>query len=152
MRGRLDSRPRLEQQSVIEGCRAGDRLRLDLAGGDALRVDCVLLATGFMNGRPGGRLGDALIESAELPGASCGFPEVDPFLRWHPRVFVSGALAELEIGPAARNIAGARRAGDRLIRGIRNGGASPAARALALLRVIGTEGCPKGPANSGARR
>ncbi|MCH2107642.1 MAG: hypothetical protein MK291_13495, partial [Planctomycetes bacterium] len=35
--------------------------------------------------------------------------------RWHPRVFVSGALAELELGPTARNIAGARRSADRIV-------------------------------------
>ena len=58
---------------------------------------------------------DQLVESAELPCASCGYPIVDRGLRWHPRIYVSGPLAELELGPAARNIAGARRAGDRLV-------------------------------------
>ena len=36
-------------------------------------------------------------------------------LRWHPRVYVSGPLAELELGPSARNISGARRAAERLV-------------------------------------
>lgn len=36
-------------------------------------------------------------------------------LRWHPRLFVTGPLAELEIGPASRDIAGARMAARRVI-------------------------------------
>ena len=57
---------------------------------------------------------DDLITSASLPCASCGYPIVDESLRWHPGVYVSGPLAELELGPVSRNIAGARRAGDRI--------------------------------------
>jgi len=80
-----------------------------------LQVDQVLLATGFAANRPGGAMVDALIDSAALPCAVCGYPVVDSALRWHPRVYVSGPLAELELGPVSRNIAGARRAADRLI-------------------------------------
>ncbi|MEM9729889.1 MAG: FAD/NAD(P)-binding protein [Myxococcota bacterium] len=96
--------------------------RLVLSTGREVEVAHVLLATGFASGRPGGTLVDDLIESAALPCAQCGYPIVDKALRWHPRVFVSGALAELELGPSARNIAGARRAGDRIV---------PAARSVA---------------------
>ena len=58
---------------------------------------------------------DQLVESASLPCASCGYPVVDKALRWHPRVYVSGPLAELELGPSSRNISGARRAAERLV-------------------------------------
>lgn len=58
---------------------------------------------------------DGLVATASLPCASCGYPIVDSALRWHPWVYVTGRLAELELGPTARNIAGARRAGDRLV-------------------------------------
>ena len=75
----------------------------------------MILATGFEAQRPGGVLVDDLIEEQGLPCAACGYPQVDGSLRWHPRVFVAGPLAELELGPAARNIAGARRAGERLV-------------------------------------
>ena len=51
--------------------------------------------------------------------ACCGYPIVDSELRWHPRIYVSGPLAELELGPVSRNIAGARRAGDRIVDAIR---------------------------------
>ena len=79
-----------------------------------LVVDRVLLATGFSRHRPGGAMVDDLIESASLRCAGCGYPIVDPSLRWHPGVYVSGPLAELELGPVSRNIAGARRAADRI--------------------------------------
>jgi len=98
---------------------AAKRPTLRLSTDVRLKVDRVLLATGFAPHRPGGALIDDLITSASLPCASCGYPVVDTHLRWHPRVYVSGPLAELELGPAARNIAGARRAGDRLLGGLR---------------------------------
>jgi cation diffusion facilitator CzcD-associated flavoprotein CzcO len=82
-------------------------------------VNQVLLATGFCSTRPGGKLVDDLIKSASLPCAACGYPLVDASLRWHPRVYVSGPLADLELGPAARNITGARRAGDRVVQAVR---------------------------------
>ena len=98
---------------ALEG--QSDNLVLRLKTREELRADRVLLATGFSAGRPGGSMVETLIASASLPCASCGYPVVDPQLRWHPRIRVSGPLAELELGPVARNIAGARRAGDRLV-------------------------------------
>jgi hypothetical protein len=76
----------------------------------------VAFATGFARGRPGGRLLDRAVDELGLPCAGCGFPLVGPSLEWTPGLFVSGALAELELGPTARNIAGARAAGDRIAR------------------------------------
>jgi cation diffusion facilitator CzcD-associated flavoprotein CzcO len=102
--------------SEVCGLRRGSvQLRLRLSSGIRLSADRILLATGFETKRPGGSLIDALIEDAALPCAACGYPLVDEHLRWHPRVFTTGPLAELELGPAARNIAGARRAADRIV-------------------------------------
>ncbi|MDG1482252.1 MAG: FAD/NAD(P)-binding protein [Myxococcota bacterium] len=84
-------------------------------GSERLYVDAILLATGFEDHRPGGALVDRMIESHDLPCASCGFPVVDNHLRWHPRVFVTGPLADLELGPVSRNIIGARRAAERIV-------------------------------------
>lgn len=78
-------------------------------------VDALLLATGFGPNRPGGRLVDALVDDHHLSCARCGYPVVDIHLRWHPRIFVTGPLAELELGPVARNIIGARRAAERIL-------------------------------------
>ena len=63
---------------------------------------------------------DELIESASLPCAQCGYPIVDSALRWHPQIHVTGPLAELELGPVSRNIAGARWAGDRIVDAVRS--------------------------------
>ena len=96
--------------------RGSEQLRVKLSSGIRLSADRIMLATGFETKRPGGgSLIDTLIEDAALPCAACGYPLVDEHLRWHPRVFTTGPLAELELGPAARNIAGARRAADRII-------------------------------------
>jgi hypothetical protein len=94
--------------------RAGDRIALSFRH-RTLEVDRVLLATGFPTDRPGGAWVDAMVETLGLRTASCGYPIVDAGLRWHPGLFVSGSLAELALGPVARNLSGARRAGDRLV-------------------------------------
>lgn len=91
-------------------------LRIALERAPTVEVEQVLLATGFEVARPGGALVDGLLASAGLPVAPCGYPVVDHALRWHPRITVAGPLAELELGPTARNIVGARRAGERLAR------------------------------------
>ncbi len=101
-----------EIEEVVAG---GDGLRLCLADAECLDVERMLLATGFAPERPGGAMVDELVASAGLPCARCGYPVVDSALRWHSRIHVSGPLAELELGPAARNIAGARHAADRLV-------------------------------------
>ena len=93
-----------------------DEVVINLADGEHIRADRVLLATGFATPRPGGELIDRLITSESLACAKCGYPIVDRALSWHPRVYVSGPLAELELGPTSRNIHGARRAGDRIVK------------------------------------
>lgn len=93
----------------------GEGRRLELTNGVKLQVAQVLLATGFASERPGGEMLNTLIADAGLPCSACGYPVVDTALRWHPRVHVMGALSELEIGPVARNLAGARRAAERIL-------------------------------------
>lgn len=112
-------------EGSVEGMDADDAsLAIRLSTGAKLAVHRVLMATGFEGSRPGGELLDRLIDTASLPCASCGYPIVDTALRWHPRVYVSGPLAELELGPSARNISGARRAADRLVQVARSAEAS----------------------------
>jgi len=92
------------------------QLELTLSCGDTLRVDQVLLATGFGKKVPGGAMLQDLIQCGNLQVSEfCGYPIVDEHLRWKERIYVAGPLAELEVGPSARNIAGARLAAERII-------------------------------------
>lgn len=99
----------------VEEGRVRDSVSVLVVKGREVRADVVLLATGFDPQRPGGVLVDSVIERLGLECAACGYPVVDENLRWDRGLFVTGPLAELELGPAARNIHGARLAGKRLV-------------------------------------
>ena len=102
-------------EDSVEEVEAFERmLQIRLKDAEVLEADRILLTTGFQKSvrEP---FVDSLIASASLPCAECGYPVIDKGLRWHANVFVAGPLAELELGPVSRNIAGARRAADRLV-------------------------------------
>jgi cation diffusion facilitator CzcD-associated flavoprotein CzcO len=108
---------RLEQQidEISDGFLGeGGQIRLNLFSGESLKTDLVILATGFDSVRPGGKWIDEAIAEYDLPRAACGYPIVDESLCWSQGLYVSGPLAELEIGPTSRNIIGARLAGERV--------------------------------------
>jgi thioredoxin reductase len=93
-------------------CQAGMLLLSGRHGQYACRQ--VILATGFREERPGNGFIEQTIKEFHLKTASCGFPVIGPSLHWHERILVSGPLSELQIGPSARNIAGARHSGRRI--------------------------------------
>lgn len=93
----------------------GRGILLHCVGQPPIAADHVLLATGFDPRRPGGALVDHAIADLGLPVAPCGYPVVDGRLEWGRGLHVTGPLAELEIGPVARNIIGARLSGARLV-------------------------------------
>jgi thioredoxin reductase len=72
----------------------------------------IVLATGFENSVPGKSWLEPLIQEHQLKCAKCGYPIVNRHLEWTNNLFVAAALAELEIGPTARNISGARKAAE----------------------------------------
>ena len=87
-----------------------------LTGRDkTLECDQLVLATGFEESRPGGDMIDKLINEHDMPTASCGYPTLARNILWGKNIFVTGPLAELGLGPCARNIIGARRAGKELL-------------------------------------
>ncbi len=90
------------------------RIQLTVAG-EHLETDRIILATGFTPTRPGGALVDQLIARFGLPVTPEGYPVVDRSLAWNARIYVTGALAELQVGPCARNIVGIRNAGRLLL-------------------------------------
>jgi len=59
---------------------------------------------------------NSFAERAGLARGPLATPLLDEALRWHPRVHVVGAAAQLGLGPAAANIAGARLAAARVLR------------------------------------
>lgn len=102
------------RDEVLEGRACGGGIILETASGERLVADHIVLATGVEPYRPGGELVDRAIADHALPVAACGYPIVDAALRWAPGLHVAGPLADLELGPVARNISGARRAADRI--------------------------------------
>ena len=75
----------------------------------------IVLATGFIEKRPDGGFINQAIKEFKLGTAACGFPIINPSLQWHDRIFVTGPLSELQIGPIARNIVGARHSSKRIV-------------------------------------
>ncbi|MGE1102981.1 hypothetical protein [Peribacillus simplex] len=75
----------------------------------------ILLATGFKSLMPGKDWLTPVIRSHDLRFAECGYPIVSQSLQWGPGLYVTGALAELEMGPISRNISGARQAAERIV-------------------------------------
>ncbi|WP_416147122.1 FAD/NAD(P)-binding protein [Salipaludibacillus sp. HK11] len=74
------------------------------------KASTIICCTGFEPSLPGGTWLKDLISRYSLPCAQCGYPIVSRSLMWADGLFVTGALAELEIGPIARNISGAQKA------------------------------------------
>lgn len=79
-----------------------------------VKAQTVLFATGFSPKILEVEWLQLLIKQQKLSCAQCGFPIVNKDLSWCEHLFVTGPLAELEIGPTARNISGARKAAERI--------------------------------------
>lgn len=104
-----------EVTSVKEGESQELILSVDM---QEIKVQSIVFATGFRPSRPGGSWLEKAIEMFGLPCAKCGYPIVSQSLEWCPHLYVTGPLAELEIGPIARNISGARQAAKRIVQSI----------------------------------
>ena len=76
--------------------------------------DHILLATGFEKAVLNAPFLQHLVIEYGAPVAQCGLPHTSTDLEWLPGLFVSGALADLELGPFARNIMGGREAAQRI--------------------------------------
>lgn len=110
----IDSNDKKEDGSSI----GGGCCSLTLSSGEVLQMDKVLLATGFGTKPPAASLRENGPFLKNLPTSDfCGYPIVNHNLEWgsSKQLYVMGALAELELGPSARNIAGARLAAERIV-------------------------------------
>ncbi|OVE83759.1 FAD/NAD(P)-binding protein [Natronolimnobius baerhuensis] len=126
---RLESAAETETLSIRHGDvrsarRVDGRVRLVLENGGCCSAEQVVLATGFapIFDHP---FVEQVADELDLKRGYCGMPVLsDETLAWHrkddtaSRLFVSGALAAGAVGPLAGNIAGARRAADRLSAGV----------------------------------
>jgi len=105
---------RLHQGDVVTAEITNDnRICLTFGDDSVAVVEHVVLATGLRAVPPQQTWLADTITRYNLPIADCGYPILDHTLRWADGLYASGALAELELGPAAANIAGARAAGRR---------------------------------------
>jgi len=93
--------------------------------GAKLDFDRLIVCTGFAATPPVPPLLAQIQREFGLARAACGYPLPDDGLRWHPRIYVAGPLAELALGPTARNIIGARNAGRLLLHGLGRGPRPP---------------------------
>jgi len=94
---------------------------LELASGEVLSVDRVALATGFHWDVEEARS----LVSDPLPVDPGGLPMISPWLEWAEHLFVTGRLAEGEIGPPAPNLIGAHNAAKRVIAWMKGEAATP---------------------------
>ena len=111
---RSQTRLGFHQAAVREAVLESGIIRIRTAAG-SIAAERVVLATGFRSERPGGHLVDRLVDDFSLPCNPCGYPIVGADLQWGENIYVSGPLAELQVGPCARNIVGARNAGRMLL-------------------------------------
>jgi hypothetical protein len=114
---RQDGRIGFKQGTCLAATVVKGKLQLDTSAG-VLESDQVILATGFESRRPGGGLIDRLITDFNLNCTPCGYPILDAGLHWGRNIYATGPLAELQLGPCARNIVGARNAGRLLLHGL----------------------------------
>jgi thioredoxin reductase len=85
---------------------SNDIFRVITTTGTQLFTTTMVLATGFSNSaRP--QL-PFLVTGVDLARNAAGWPLLSKSLAWVPGLFVSGPLAELEVGPVCRTIQGAR--------------------------------------------
>lgn len=101
---------RLIKDQVETAERTREGLQLTFTQGDTLDIKSILLCTGYDQSAA---VPDWLAEFAaihDLPYAPCGTPLPNGDLNWHDGLFLTGSLTDLQLGPTARNIAGAKKA------------------------------------------
>ncbi|WP_233710751.1 hypothetical protein [Natronococcus pandeyae] len=111
----------LERSEITVATEAGGTVVATCRDGSAFCLNDLICATGF--GSPyDGELFCNLREQSALQTDYCGSPVLDDeTLRWMcrdgtlSRIAVSGAAAQQVLGPVARNVIGARRAGDLIV-------------------------------------
>ena len=81
---------------------------------DEYQYDHILLATGFKNNIMQMPVIKNFVENINAPLTETKHPSLTETLEWVPGVYVSGALADIELGPFARSFAGGRESASRI--------------------------------------
>ncbi|WP_216828405.1 FAD/NAD(P)-binding protein [Alkalihalobacterium elongatum] len=106
------------QDEVMEVQANSSLNKITLQSGQQIKADHILLATGFHQSPPGIEWLNSTIQDRKLQCAACGYPILSTSLQWDEGLYAIGALSELEIGPVARNISGARRGIEKILESI----------------------------------
>ena len=85
-----------------------------IAAGKYFEYKHILLATGFYNQLLTQPLIKNLIQNEQAPLNHSGYPSLSNELEWLNQLFVAGGLADLELGPFARNIMGGKESAERI--------------------------------------
>jgi hypothetical protein len=93
-------------------------VRLGLASGTALDTEALVLGTGFARGKCWDKLVQQLAATYDLKLAEGDFPIPRADLQWLDGLYLLGGLAELELGPTSRNLAGAGQGVRRIMRSL----------------------------------
>ena len=105
----------VSEQGVDHVRRSPDGLHVALRGGSHVLADQVWLATGHAFDLRFDPLTAKLLAEVPLPVVD-GLPVLDDDLSWAgTAVHLTGGLASLQVGPAARNLVGARIAAERMV-------------------------------------
>lgn len=78
------------------------------------QYDHILLATGFKNNIMQMPVIKNFVDNVNAPLTETKHPSLTENLEWVPGVYVSGALADIELGPFARSFAGGRESASRI--------------------------------------
>ena len=97
---------------------SSESVRLGLASGAILDTEAVVLGTGFAKGRCWDKLVQRLASDYDLALAEGDFPIPGADLQWLDGLYLLGGLAELELGPTSRNLAGAGQGVRRIMRSL----------------------------------
>jgi glycine/D-amino acid oxidase-like deaminating enzyme len=94
-------------------------LELETRSNGPIGAGSVALATGFADGSDVASLRAIDLGESELPVDAAGRPVVREDLQWQDGLYVTGRLAEMELGPSAANIIGAHNAAKRIVSSLR---------------------------------
>ena len=106
---------RIQNIVAVEEGNPTEGLNVKTNRGDIMNVSRVILATGYQFNLRRYEFLSELIAQHQIP-LVCGLPRLDTNLQLHPvqNLFGTGTIAQLQVGPASGNIAGANLAYERL--------------------------------------